>query len=62
MRGDRKWKERLLFGYRWDVNTFRGSSGFIEDMVMGFLGIQRFVGGHCIVGASGQKLYSYIFR
>ena len=46
MRGDRKWKERLLFDYRWDVITFRGSSGFIEDMVMGLLGIQRFVGGH----------------
>ena len=62
MRGDRKWKERLLFDYRWDVNTFRGSSGFIEDMVLGLLGIQRFVGGHCIVGPSGQKLFSYIFR
>ena len=32
MRGDRKWKERLLFDYMWDVNTFWGSSGFnIED-------------------------------
>ena len=51
----------LLFDYRWDV-TLRGSSGFIEDMVMGLLGFQRFVGGHCIVGTSGQKLYSYFFR
>ena len=27
----------LLFDCRWDVNTFRGSSGFIEDMVLGLL-------------------------
>ena len=35
--------------------------GTISRMT-GLLGIQRFVGGHCIVGPSGQKSHSYIFQ